>query len=257
MNILQALVLGVVEGLTEFLPISSTFHLIISAKILGINSSDFLKLFEVVIQSGAIFALLFIYAKTLLNDRKLLLNVVYSFIPTAIVGFVLHKVIKTIFFESNWLMLTVFVLMGLAFLLLEKYIGKLDKDCKNLTPRDAVLIGLAQATSVIPGVSRSGSIIVAMMMMGYKREEAAKYTFLLSLPTIFSATALDLVQSRALLLSQTGGWELLAIGTLMSMVVGYVVVKWLTNYLATHTLKVFGWYRLSLATLLVVFKVLP
>lgn len=257
MNILHALILGAVEGLTEFLPISSTFHLIISAKILGINSSDFLKLFEVVIQSGAIFALLFLYTKTLLNDRKLLLNVIYSFIPTAVVGFVLHKVIKTIFFESNWLMLSVFVLMGLVFLLLEKYIGKLDKDCKNLTPRDAILIGLAQASSVIPGVSRSGSIIVAMMLMGYKREEAAKYTFLLSLPTIFSATALDLLQSRSLILSQTGGWGLLLLGTITSLIIGYMVVKWLTNYLATHTLKVFGWYRLAVASLLVIFKVLP
>ena len=257
MNILHSLILGLIEGLTEFLPISSTFHLIITSKILGLGSSDFLKLFEVVIQSGAIFALLLIYTKTLWSDKKLLLNVIYSFIPTAIVGFVLHKIIKTVFFENNWLMLSVFIVMGIVFLLLEKYIGKLDKDCSKLTRTDAVLIGLAQATSVIPGVSRSGSIIVAMMMMGYKREEAAKYTFLLSLPTIFSATALDLVQSRALLLSQTGGWELLVTGTLMSMVVGYLVVKWLTSYLATHTLKIFGWYRLAIATLLLVFKVLP
>ena len=257
MNILHSLILGLIEGLTEFLPISSTFHLIITSKILGLGSSDFLKLFEVVIQSGAIFALLLIYTKTLWSDKKLLLNVIYSFIPTAIVGFVLHKIIKTVFFENNWLMLSVFIVMGIVFLLLEKYIGKLDKDCSKLTRTDAVLIGLAQATSVIPGVSRSGSIIVAMMMMGYKREEAAKYTFLLSLPTIFSATALDLVQSRALLLSQTGGWKLLVTGTLMSMVVGYLVVKWLTSYLATHTLKIFGWYRLAIATLLLVFKVLP
>ena len=257
MNILHSLILGLVEGLTEFLPISSTFHLIITSKILGLNSNEFLKLFEVVIQSGAIFALLFIYAKTLWNDRRLLLNVIYSFIPTAIVGFVLHKIIKTVFFESNWLMLTVFILMGFVFLLLEKYIGKLDKDCTKLSTRDAIIIGLAQATSVIPGVSRSGSIIVAMMMLGYKREEAAKYTFLLSLPTIFSATALDLIGSRSLLFSQVGGWELLLVGTLTSLVVGYLVVKWLTNYLATHTLRVFGWYRLSIASLLIAFKVLP
>src|SRR3989338_597009 len=105
MNILQSIVLGVLEGLTEFLPISSTFHLIISAKILGLISTDYLKLFEVVIQSGAIFSLLFIYTRTLLSDKKLLLNVITSFIPTAIIGLLLHRVIKEVFFESNWLCL--------------------------------------------------------------------------------------------------------------------------------------------------------
>lgn len=257
MNIFQSVILGIVEGLTEFLPISSTFHLIISSKMLGLSQTDFLKLFEVVIQSGAIFALILIYTKTLLKDRQLLINVIYSFIPTAVVGFFLHKIIKSVFFESNWLMLTVFIGMGLLFLLLEKYISNLDKSCKDLTRKDTILIGLAQATSVIPGVSRSGSIIVAMMLLGYKRDEAAKYTFLLSLPTIFAATGLDMWQSRTLLLSQADGWELLAVGTVVSMIVGFVVVKWFTKYLETHTLKVFGWYRLIVATALTFFKVLP
>lgn len=257
MNIYHALILGLVEGLTEFLPVSSTFHLIVSAKMLGLSSSDFLKLFEVVIQSGAIFALLFIYAKTLLADRKLFLNVIYSFIPTALVGFGLHKIIKEVFFESNWLMLSVFILTGLIFLLIDLYALNLKKTCSQVSRRDAIIIGFSQAVSVVPGVSRAGSVIVAMMLMGYKRDEAAKYTFLLSLPTIFAATALDLFQSRALLLSQTGGYGLLAVGALTSLVVGYLVMRWFTTYLANHTLSIFGWYRLAVASLLVIFKVLP
>lgn len=257
MNILQSLILGIVEGLTEFLPISSTFHLIVSARLLALNSSDFLKLFEVVIQSGAIFALLFIYTKTLLKDKKLLLNVFYSFIPTALVGLSLHKIIKTVFFESNWLMLSVFIAMGLIFLILERYSLKLTKDCHSLTPKQALLIGLAQACSVVPGVSRAGSVIVAMMLLGYKRDEAAKYTFLLSLLTIFAASALDLFQGRAALIAYTDGWLLLVIGFITALLSAYLVVKWFTEYLKTHTLAIFGWYRLAVAGLLVLFKVLP
>lgn len=257
MNILQSFILGIVEGLTEFLPISSTFHLIVSARFLNLISSDFLKLFEVVIQSGAIVALLFLYTKTLLTDKKLLFNVFSSFIPTAVIGFLLHNIIKTIFFESNWLILLAFVGMGLVFLIIEKNPPVLTKDCASLTGKQAVLIGLAQACSVIPGVSRAGAVIVAMMLLGYKRDEAAKYTFLLSLPTIIAASALDLFQGRELLMIISDGWLLLGIGFVTALAVAYFVVKWLTTYLSTHTLEIFGWYRLALAGILILFKVLP
>lgn len=261
MNILQSLVLGIVEGLTEFLPISSTFHLIVTSRLLNLASSDYLKLFEVVIQSGAIVSLLFLYTKTLLHDRRLLANVLYSFLPTAVVGLVLHKVIKNIFFESNWLMLLVFIGMGLVFIILEKYLRKgsfqLNKSCSSLTVKQALLIGLAQSCSVIPGVSRAGSVIVPMMLLGYKRDEAAKYTFYLSLPTIFAASALDLFQGRELLMNYGGGWILLTIGFFTSLTVAYLVVKWLIRYLSTHTLEIFGWYRLAFAASLILFKVLP
>lgn len=261
MNITQSFILGIIEGLTEFLPISSTFHLIVSSRILGIKSTDFVKLFEVVIQSGAIVSLLFIYTKTLLSDKKLFLNVIYSFLPTALVGLVLHKIIKTIFFESNWLMLIVFIGVGIIFLVLEKNIKTkpvpLSSECDSITPIHALIIGFAQATSVIPGVSRAGSVIVSMMLLGYKRDEAAKYTFLLSLPTIFAASALDLYQGRELLATLSDSWLIIGVGFTTSFVVAYLVVKWLTKYLATHTLEIFGWYRLIAAAILIFFKALP
>lgn len=256
MNYFHALILGLVEGLTEFLPISSTFHLIMTSKILGLDSTDFLKMFEVFIQSGAIFALVFIYLKTLLSDKKLLINVLYSFIPTATVGFVLHKIIKEVFFESNLLMLSMFVAVGLVFIFIEKSNLKLSKNIEALTLKQSILIGLAQALSVIPGVSRAGSVIVTMMLMGYKRDEAAKYTFLLSLPTIFAASALDLYQGRELLGTLQGSYSLLFIGFFTSLFVAYFVVKWLIKYLSSHTLEIFGYYRLALATILIVFMVL-
>lgn len=259
MNILQSLILGIVEGLTEFLPISSTFHLIMASRLLQIAESDFLKLFEVVIQSGAIIALLFLYTKTLLGDPKLIKNVLASFLPTAVVGFGLHKIIKAVFFESDVLMLSVFIGMGILFLLLEKYYVAhpqlLRREITSLTTRQAILIGLSQSCSVVPGVSRAGSVIVAMMCLGYKRDEAAKYTFLLSLPTILGASALDLYQGRELLAGLSGSWSLVAVGFITAFVVAYVVVKWFTQYLASHTLAIFGWYRLAVAALLLVFRV--
>lgn len=261
MNILQSLMLGIVEGLTEFLPISSTFHLIMTSKILALNSTEYLKLFEVVIQSGAIVTLLIIYAKNLLNDKKLLLNVLYSFLPTAIVGLLFHKIIKSIFFESNWLMLIVFVIVGIIFLILEyvekKSPNQLRKSCEVISIKHAIIIGFAQALSVVPGVSRAGSVIVAMMLLGYKRDEAAKYTFLLSIPTILAASSLDLFQGRELLMTLSDGWFLLGVGFLAALMTAYFVVKWLTKYLANHTLEIFGWYRLVVAGLLIIFKVLP
>ncbi len=256
MNYFHALILGIVEGLTEFLPISSTFHLIITSKILGLPSTDFLKLFEVLIQSGAIFALVFIYLKMLFSDKKLLLNVASSFIPTAIIGFMLHKIIKNIFFESNTLMLSVFIIVGIIFILIERSGLQLAKKIESLTLKDSLIIGLAQACSVIPGVSRAGSVIVVMMLMGYKRDESAKYTFLLSLPTIFAASALDLYQGREMIGSLQDGYTLLVIGFLTSLLVAYFVVKWFVKYLSTHTLEIFGYYRLAIATLLIIFRVL-
>ena len=200
-------------------------------------------------------ALFFVYQNTS-TDKKLLLNVLYSFIPTAVIGFLLHNIIKTIFLSPTGSCLA-FVGMGLVFLIIEKNLPVLTKNCAQLTGQQAVLIGLAQACSVIPGVSRTGSVIVAMMLLWYSRDEAAKYTFLLSLPTIIAASALDLFQGRELLMTMSDGWLLLSVGFVTALAVAYFVVKWLTTYLSTHTLEIFGWYRLALAGILILFKVLP
>lgn len=261
MNILQSIVLGIVEGLTEFLPISSTFHLIMTSRIMGLPATDFLKMFEVVIQGAAIGAIILIYTKTLLRDRKLFVNIILSFIPTAIVGYLLQKIIKNVFFETTWLLLFAFVGVGLLFLVVEYMVkqGKLHptKSYSEITYVQAILIGLAQACSVIPGVSRAGSIIVAMLFLGYKRDESAKYTFMLSLPTILAASALDLYEGRGLLAASSSNLTLLLIGSLVSLIMAYLVVKWLIRYLSSHTLEIFGWYRLAVAAILILFKVLP
>jgi undecaprenyl-diphosphatase len=256
MSILHAIVFGIVEGLTEFLPVSSTFHLIMTAKLLGLQETDFIKMFEVVIQAGAIGALLFMYTKTLISNRKLLTNVIASFIPTAGVGLVLYKIIKSIFFTTDGLMMWMFVSVALIFFVIEYLVSHkkltLTKYLGTLSLKESILIGLAQSIAVIPGVSRSGAVIVAMMAYGYRRDEAAKYTFLLSMPTIFAASALDLYKSRALLGDASNNATVLLVGFGVSFLVAYAVVKWFLSYLKSHSLTVFAWYRLIAAAIFLI-----
>lgn len=250
MTILQSLILGIVEGITEFLPISSTFHLIATSRWLGLASNDFLSTFEIVIQGGAILALTSIYLRTFLTNHTLSLRVFLSFLPTSIVGFALYSIIKGYFFSATWLTWVVFVLVGLLFLLTEYLVSsrrlKLQLSLDALTLQQSLWIGVAQSLAVIPGVSRAGSVIVAMMFLGYRRDEAARYTFLLSLPTILAASSLDLLRSRSLF-SQPNETFLLAVGFVTSFVVAYFVVKWFLSYISSHSLRLFAWYRFILA----------
>lgn len=255
MSILHSFILGIIEGLTEFLPISSTFHLIFASQFLRIVQSEYVKMFEVVIQAGAICSLLFLYLKSLLRDRTLTLKVVLSFLPTALVGALLYKIIKSIFFGSNILMIIAFILVGLIFLVIEHLVSThrltLKKTLSELTYQESIMIGFVQSLAVIPGVSRAGSVIVGMMSMGYRRDESARYTFLLSLPTILAAATLDLYKGREILISLTENLSALTVGFVTAFIVAYMVVKWLLKYLSTHTLKLFAWYRFVVAIFLI------
>lgn len=258
MTFFHSIILGAVEGITEFLPISSTFHLIFTAKLLQIPASDFLKLFEVFIQGGAILAVVLIYWKELLHDRTLTKKVFLAFLPTATIGFLLYKIIKNVFFESQWLMLGVFVGMGLIFILVEKFpLNSPNKPLKSLNFQQAILIGLIQSLAVIPGVSRSGSVIVGMLFLGYDRTESAKFSFMLSIPTILAASAYDLFKMRDVAFANLNNINLLAVGFVVSFIFALISVKWLIKFLQTHTLVPFGLYRLALAVLILLSLNLP
>ncbi|MEN9327240.1 MAG: undecaprenol kinase, undecaprenyl-diphosphatase [Candidatus Parcubacteria bacterium] len=256
MNLFYVTILAVVEGITEFLPVSSTFHLILTSHILGLSQSDFWKLFEVFVQSGAILSVLIISWKALWQDRKLMKNVIISFLPTAVIGFAFYKIIKGIFFQANLLMAFVFLVVGVAFFVTEQMVKSdqlvLKKQLKSLTIWEAVLIGLVQALAVVPGVSRAGSVILGMMFMQYRRDESAKYSFYLSIPTIFAASAYDLLKMRHLIASNPDYITYLVFGFVVAFATSYIVVKWLLGYLKSHTLEVFAWYRIGLFALLVV-----
>lgn len=254
MTLLHSLILGLVEGLTEFIPVSSTFHLIATARLLSLPSSDFLKLFEVVIQSGAILSITWLYGQKILRSPVVIRHLLTSFLPTAVVGAILYKLIKGVFFESTALQLFVFVLVGVLFLLLEHLLSRSSstpRPLSALTPKHALFIGLAQALSVIPGVSRSGSILLIMLFLGYDRRVSADYAFMLSLPTIAAATALDLLQNAALFTQLTSADFLnLGVGVLAAFLSALWVMRWLLKYLSTNSLRLFGYYRLVSAVFL-------
>ncbi len=244
MTLLHAALLGVVEGLTEFLPISSTAHMILASRLLGLHQTEFLKFFEVFIQIGAIFAVVFLYFKKFF-DLKLIKQLIASFIPTAIIGFLLYKVIKTVFFDSTYLIAGSLILVGILFIIVEKYNKKLTKSVSKMTLQTAVIVGFAQALAVVPGVSRAGIVMIAMILLGFKREESAQYSFMLALPTLAAAAALDAIKMRGISLTMPQ-YEMVGIGLVTSFFVAYLSMKWFITYLQTKKLTSFGVYRIAL-----------
>src|SRR3989344_7584158 len=177
MDIVQAVILGVVEGVTEFLPISSTFHLIWTSTLLGIEQDGFQKLFEVAIQAGAILAVAASFAKTAMKDPSLIKKVIVAFIPTAIIGFLLYSIIKDVFLENNSLQLGMFIAVGIAFILFERFSKRsYTRPMTSITYKEAALVGCAQALAVIPGVSRAGAVILALMALSITRKDAAAFS---------------------------------------------------------------------------------
>lgn len=254
MSIINTIILGIVEGITEFLPISSTFHLIRASEILGIQETPFLDVFNVFIQSGAIFAVIFLYWKDILFNRKLFTKLILSFIPTAIFGLVFYDVIKSVFFKSDLPTILVFIIIGVLFLIIEKLIDKkkitLSLSISQISYKTAILIGIFQACAIFPGVSRSGAVMLGMMILGFKRYDAAKYSFMLSIPTIFAASFFDLFEMRNIIFSSSSNIRLILIGFFVAMVSAFFVVKWLIKYLQKNSLEVFGWYRIIFGILL-------
>ncbi len=259
MNILHTVVLGIVEGVTEFLPVSSTFHLIWTTKILGIPQTDFEKLFEVFIQSGAILSVVFLYFKTVIKNTQLLKKVAFAFVPTAVIGFLLYKVIKNVFFNSDVLMLSVFILVGLIFIIYEWYAkksgDKFSKSLSSFTYKEAIIIGFIQSLAVLPGVSRAGAVMLGMMFMGFRRDESATFSFLLAVPTLLAASGYDLWKMRSVAFATSGNVSTLLIGTIVSFISAYFVVKWFIAFLQKHSLANFGWYRIAAGLLLVFFGI--
>ena len=254
MNVIQAIILGVVEGITEFLPISSTFHLILASKLLGISQNDFVKLFEVFIQSGAILSVTLLYFADVVKYKDLTKRVIISFIPTALVGLILYKFIKNVLFENQIFLVGIFATMGGIFFLVEWLIKKdkieLEKNTNGLSYKEALIIGLAQTFAVVPGVSRAGAVIIIMMLLRFRRSQAAYYSFLLSIPTIFAASFFDLVKMREVILSFPDKILLLAVGFASAFISSYFIVKWFIDFLKKNSLVVFGFYRLLLAIIL-------
>ncbi len=258
MNYLHVLTLSIVEGLTEFLPISSTFHLLQTSRLLGIFQTDFLKLFEVVIQAGAVGALFFLFSKQVWTDQKRYIKLIISTVPSLVLGFLLHDYIKDVLFVSEYATTVVFMVMGVVFFLVELYIHRAShiptKSLAYFTTRQAVMIGFVQALALVPGVSRSGAVMVGMLLLGYHRTDAAIYSLALSLPTILAAAGYDLIKFVKVngTADLSSNLDMLLVGLIVSFISAYFAARWLLKYLQLHTLRIFGYYRLIVGALLLV-----
>lgn len=254
MNIIHVFILSVIEGLTEFLPISSTGHLILASRLLNIQTTNFTKTFEIVIQLGAIMAIVVLYTKKFVTSLSLLKKLFVAFLPTAIVGFTLYPLIKNFLLGSSAVTLNALFLGGIALIVIEWFVKRYrvqSTENKEPTYKQALLIGTFQSLSVIPGVSRAAATIMGGLLTGLNREAAVEFSFLLAVPTMFAATALDIYKSREMLTQ--GGTLTLFVGTVLSFLFAIIAVKFLVGYVKKHDLTVFGVYRIILAILFWIF----
>jgi undecaprenyl-diphosphatase len=248
MNLIQTLIMAIVEGITEFLPISSTGHLILTAKALGLTQTDFLKTFEISIQFGAILSVVALYWRQLLVNRDVLIRVIVSFLPTAILGLAFYKIVKTYLLASYNIVLWSLFLGGAALIVFELIHREKDDaidDIANMPYGTAVLIGLFQAIAMIPGVSRSAATIVGGLVLGLKRKTIVEFSFLLAVPTMLAATGLDLVKNAGDF--SAGQLTTLSVGFVLSFLSALAGVKFLLHFIRNHTFISFGIYRIMLA----------
>lgn len=246
MNILEAALLGLVEGLTEFLPVSSTGHLMLTSSLLGIPDSEFVGAFEVIIQFGAILAIVALFPKRLFTDRATMLRIAAGFVPTAILGALFYPVIKAHLFGNIPLILYALILGGVFILYFEKKIGNRSGTTIAEIPLwRAAMIGALQAVAFIPGVSRSLATIAGGMWLGLSRKEAVEFSFFLAVPTMAAASGLDLVKNASAFSSDDT--VALLVGFVVSFAVALFSVRLLTRWVSEHDLSIFGYYRILAA----------
>jgi undecaprenyl-diphosphatase len=254
MNLIHVFILSLVEGLTEFLPISSTGHMILVSKLLAITETDFVKTFEIVIQLGAILAVVVLYFKKFVSSLNLLKKLLVAFVPTAIVGFTLYPLIKGVLLGSSAITLNALFWGGLAIIGVEWFLKRKKTEAKEVsvvTYKQALIIGTFQSLSVIPGVSRAAATIIGGLLTGLDRPTATEFSFLLAVPTMFAATGLDIYKSRDMIAQ--GGFLTLFIGTVLSFFFAILAVKFLIGFVKKHDFTIFGVYRIILSILFWIF----
>lgn len=250
MNILHSFIFGIVEGITEFLPISSTGHLILTAELLKIKQSEFLKSFEIAIQLGAILAVVMLYRKVLLKGWDIWKRILIAFLPTACIGAALYKLIKKFLLGNNDVVLWSLFIGGILLVVFEFFHKEKSDSADSLgsiSYNQAFCVGLFQSLAMVPGVSRAAATIIAGLYLGLKRKTIVEFSFLLAIPTMLAATALDL--SRNANTFDRNQLFLLFIGFFASFVIAAITIKFLVRFIQRHNFIIFGIYRIFIAIL--------
>lgn len=263
---LKAVVMGIVEGLTEFLPISSTGHLILANALMdfgGSAGSEKAKVFEIAIQTGAIFAVILVYMQRIKDTitglgsdpkaQRFALNVIIGFLPAVVMGLTLGKKVKEHLFTPT-VVATTFILGGILIMLAERLTARQPtsrvESMDDMTPMDALKVGLVQCLALVPGTSRSGATIIGGMMMGLSRKTATDYSFFLGIPTLMGAGVYSLYKERALL--SMADLPLFLTGLVFAFLSAWVCVRWLIRYVSSHNFMPFAWYRIAFGVLILV-----
>ena len=257
--LIHALILGLVEGLTEFLPVSSTGHLILAGQLLGFND-DKGKVFEIAIQFAAILAVVWEYRARLTHtvvslrsdasSQRLAINLVVAFLPAAILGFLFLKQIKFYLFNP-FVVATAFIVGGVLILWAERRQHNVHAESvDDLTWRDALKVGFAQALAMIPGTSRSGATIIGGLFFGLSRRAATEFSFFLAIPTMFAATLYDVYKNRDLF--SVDDLALFAVGSTVSFISAFIAVRGLIRFISRHDFTVFAWYRIAFGIIVLV-----
>ena len=252
--LVKAAIMGIVEGLTEFLPVSSTGHLILAGSLLGLTD-DKSKVFDIAIQTGAIVAVIIVYWQRLAGAvlglgssaraRRFVLNVTIGFLPAAVIGFFVYKTIKAHLFNAP-VVAAAFIVGGFIILWVEKRARPVPPriaDVDDMTPLDALKVGFVQCFGMIPGTSRSGATIIGGMLLGLSRQAATDFSFFLAIPTLVAAGGYSLFKERRLL--SAADVPMFAVGFVVSFIAAWLCVRWLLRYISTHTFTPFAWYRIA------------
>jgi len=248
MTLIQAIIIAIVEGITEFLPISSTGHMIITQSLLGIPSTDFVKAFTVNIQFGAILSVIVLYWKRFFQTWDFYLKLFVACLPL-IIAYLLEKQIDNML--ESVLIVAIALLVGGVFLIfVDQWFDRPENDNTRLTFKKALIIGFFQIISVIPGVSRSAATIVGGMSQKLSRKNAAEFSFFLAVPTMFAASALKLLENYKTI--TTDNINLLLVGNLVSFIVALIAIKSFIAFLTRYGFKMFGYYRIAVGVILIV-----
>lgn len=250
MDISQVLFLSIIEGVTEFLPVSSTGHLILGSALLQINQNEIVKSFQIFIQLGAIMAIVFLYRDKLSKNIRIWKNILVAFIPTALIGLVFYGIIKDYLLGNSFITVLALLIGGIVMIgleMLHKERSDQAQKIEQLTLKQSALIGLCQSLSVIPGVSRAAASILGGMFLGAKRQTAVEFSFLLAIPTMLGATTLDLLQTGTGFSREE--WGLFGVGFVTSFATALIVVKWFVKYVQNNNFFWFGIYRIIAAVL--------
>jgi len=257
MHAFEAILLGLIEGVTEFLPVSSTGHLILASYALGIPDSAFSTTFIITVQCGAIAAVLTLFWRRFL-DFEILKRLAIAFIPTALVGFTLYPFIKGVLLGNEIVVVVALFVGGVVLISFERWHTEPppteEDSLRAITLRQALFVGMFQAIAVVPGVSRSGSTIVGGLLLGLRRTAIVEFSFLLAVPTMLAATGYDLLKNYHLFPS--ADWSLLALGTVTAFVSALVALRFFLHYVKTRTFTIFGYYRIALAAIFFFFVLL-